>query len=117
MHFAVAYEPFLIMQPESFHNCIADGFCVVCFQCRGGVLVVEVAVEQLLALERRGVGDPVDGLQDRVDLQLVRGLLLGGDAGFIRGRGDERLQFDQKVRDLLKAAFGDDDVPIAVSAS
>ena len=52
--------------------------------------VVEVAVEQLLALERGGVGDSVDGLKDRVDLQLVGGLLFRGDASFVGGRGHER---------------------------
>ncbi len=33
--------------------------------------IVEVPVEDLLALETGGVGDPVDRIENRIDLQLV----------------------------------------------
>ena len=53
---------------------------------------VQAAVEQLAALERRRLGDPVEGFQRRVDLQLVgRDLLVaqGARVGRLRSPGRE----------------------------
>lgn len=71
--------------------------------------VVKVAVQKLGALEAGGVGDTVDRLKDRVDLELIRIALLLRHACFVGGRSDEALKFDKHVRDFLKATFGDVD--------
>ncbi len=80
----------VVAQPGRVHLQVGD------LRRHVGGRVVEVAVEQLQTVEARGVRDPVDRLQDRVDLQLVRFLLLRGDARLVGGLTDERLKLDQE---------------------
>jgi hypothetical protein len=72
-------------------------------------LEVEVAVEELDALEAGGAGDAVDGLQDRVDLELVGLPSSSGEAGLAGGGGDQALELGEQAGDLLQAALGDVD--------
>src|SRR5690606_8647533 len=72
-----------------------------------GDLVVEVAVAELGALGAGGAGDAVDGLEDGVDLELVRLALRVGEAGGVGAAVEEALELDQHAADLLEAALGD----------
>ena len=62
---------------------------------RGGGDEVEAAVQQLAALEGRGLGDAVDGFQRGVDLQLV-----GGDLLVAHGSAVGRL--DHEAADVVQ---------------
>jgi hypothetical protein len=53
------------------------------------------------------LGDAVDRLEDRVDLELVGFLLLRGEAGAAGGGGEQALELGEQAGDFLQAAFGD----------
>ena len=77
--------------------------------------VVEVAVQQLLALEAGRAGDAVDGAQDRVDLKLVGRDFVGAQAAGVGRLADQALELVQQVADFVQATFGGaDDVAGAV---
>src|SRR5690606_9592551 len=71
--------------------------------------VAQLAVEQLLALEGHAAGQAVDGVENRVDLELV-GLdfLLAEPAG-VGGLVDQALELVEQAADLGQAAFGGGD--------
>jgi hypothetical protein len=70
---------------------------------------VQAAVEQLAALERHCLGDPVQGFQRRVNLQLVSGNLLGRESAVVGGFGHEAANVVQEAAHLAEGAVGGGD--------
>ena len=66
-------------------------------------------VQQVLAGVRRRGRHPVDRVQDRVDLRLVRRQLAAALAGAVGGGADQRLQLGQQRADLGQATGGGPD--------
>ena len=71
--------------------------------------VTQAAVQQVLALEARGVGDAVDGVQDRVNLELISADFVGAEPAGVGRLVDQALKLGQQVADFVQAAFGGSD--------
>ena len=68
--------------------------------------VVEVAVEQLVAVEGRAVGKPVDRLENGFGLLLTDGRITVPIRAPDSGSEDHRLQLEQQRVDLLQSGIG-----------
>src|SRR5439155_19746196 len=68
--------------------------------------VREVAVQQLDALEAGRLAQPVDRLQDRVNLKLIGIRFFLGQPAGVRRLVDQALQLGQQVADFAEATFG-----------
>src|SRR5205814_9801164 len=68
--------------------------------------VVQRAVQQLDAVELRGVGDAVDAVENRVHLQLIGLDLIRRQRTGVRRLIGQRLRFQEQGGNLAQRAFG-----------
>src|SRR5262249_52957951 len=69
----------------------------------------EIAIQKLAAFEGGRLGDAVDGGENRVHLELIRGDLVGAETTAVGGLTDEALELGQQGADFVQATFGSSD--------